>query len=674
MAIVAGDWTIDRSTGDIRYTGNTHVSGTGSYATVIEFHRWLQELADDAVSTPASSDELDITDLNPSDRSTDNIITLLGNYNLDQASAEHLYDGSIIQGSGATETIWDGIVNYGNSDILIQIIQDGAVIVDDWWNDNGGAGAGGVNPDAGQGISHRFMVKVREFGADIDGRKLLGTNRRFGKTYGEFFINGTSRGNNVLALTDADDLNNATAEGTVAGWTGITASHGYVGIDVDNDTISEFYSDQWDANLPTRSINDFYERMKYLTRDGTAETVHAVNGELYRGITHEVSYDTLSNGPFVEDGLAVWGTNIQWDTPLTSAGTVGEYYTFSGGAVGKLLALDDDTTTGNAIFMMETSAPGYSAPVDGETFVRSDGTANDGATVDTTVTDGTSAGGYGLIIADDGVDDMWIQLLVGSAPADNLPIWGATLAGVFDQDAGVNALTNTAPVARTISSPFIGASTGSAIIGAYGVGIQTDDLTNNDKLFDLTNTQRTPPNNVTFTVSGLVVGEDEILVGPWDGVSTDINGDPAIDEDQLTLNGALTTADVATITVTSIPSDTPSSGHIRVQDDNGFWRRIAYTGISGNSFTGCSDPSNPANTGQNDFDVVGAADANLVYVSYLDQEATATSHNFTFVYSADRNFVVKARDGKASPIKEFIGTGTMSNTGGSITIIRTTDE
>ena len=49
MAITASDWTINRSTKVIAYTGNDH-SGSPSYATVIEFHRWLQGLADDAVS------------------------------------------------------------------------------------------------------------------------------------------------------------------------------------------------------------------------------------------------------------------------------------------------------------------------------------------------------------------------------------------------------------------------------------------------------------------------------------------------------------------------------------------------------------------------------------------------------------------------------------------------
>ncbi|KKQ91324.1 MAG: hypothetical protein UT14_C0015G0010 [Candidatus Shapirobacteria bacterium GW2011_GWE1_38_92] len=64
MALVATDWTITRGVAnDIRYVGGDHdgTGGTPSYATVIEFHRWLQGLADDAVA--AGDDELDITSL-----------------------------------------------------------------------------------------------------------------------------------------------------------------------------------------------------------------------------------------------------------------------------------------------------------------------------------------------------------------------------------------------------------------------------------------------------------------------------------------------------------------------------------------------------------------------------------------------------------------------------------
>jgi len=257
MAIVASDWTVNRSTKVIAYIGNDHGGGAPSYATVIQLHRWLQDLADDAVSS--GDDELDITNNDPSRRSTDNIITLINGYTIGDTESEHLYDGSIIYADG--DEIYDGIVNFGNSDVQIQVIQNGGVIADDWWNQSGV----GLNADAAAGISHRFMIKTRTSSADVDGRRLIGTARRFGFTFSEFGINGTSRGNNVLALSDSNDLNNETVEGTVSGWTSITNTEGYALIDVNNDTVDEFYYSEW--NRDSFSINQFYERMKYLSMD-----------------------------------------------------------------------------------------------------------------------------------------------------------------------------------------------------------------------------------------------------------------------------------------------------------------------------------------------------------------------------------------------------------------------
>ena len=90
MAMVDADWSIDRASGNIRYIGDDHTLSGGSptYATVIQFHRWLQAFADDEAFT--GDDELDIIDPNPSNRSTDNIITLVNGYNVDATAIEHL--------------------------------------------------------------------------------------------------------------------------------------------------------------------------------------------------------------------------------------------------------------------------------------------------------------------------------------------------------------------------------------------------------------------------------------------------------------------------------------------------------------------------------------------------------------------------------------------------------
>ena len=565
MAIVAADWSITRSNGNIRYIGDDHAGGAPSYATVIEFHRWLQDLADDPSSV--GDDELAIIDEVPSDRSTDNIITLLGNYNIDDTAAEHLYDGSVIQANG--DTIYDGIVNFGNAEVQIQIHQNGAVLADDWWNFSGA----GLNADAAAGISHRFMLKVRDAGADIDGRRLIGTARRFGFSYSEFSINGTSRGNNVLALSDSSDLNNQTAAGTVATWTGITnLTEGYAELDVNNDGSTEPYYSEWDKS--TFSINQFYERMKWLTREGSASTIYGLNGELFRGITHEITVDTPT-GTFNDFEAVSWT-----------------------GGTGQMLAIDSPTA-------------------------------------------GTK---------------MWIQLLTGVIPTDGQTITGGTSSATVDVNVTVTS--------RSLSTPFVGQSTGSALIGSYGFGVEVTDLTSSDTLTDLGDTVRNPPNFVTFNVGGVVIGEDRVLVAPWDGSTLDTQGNPAIDKGQLSLNTTLSgAAETSVVITTTIPTDTPSSGTLRVVTDSGEDQLVSYTSYTGSTFT-----ITAAN-----FSADNATAANNVYITYIDKLATATTESFTSIYSTDRDLVVIVRDGGGTPIKQFISSATLGSAGGTITAIRTSD-
>ena len=552
--------------GDIRYTGST-----ANY-TVLELHQFLSDIGDDA--NPVTANDLyDISIKTASDRSTDTFITLLDHtatsgpvFNIDDTLSQHLYAGSIVQKGG--DEIYDGIVNYGVAGIYIDVIQDGAVLTNFWTT--------GLNADAAQGISHQFMLKVRTAGADIDGRRLLGTTREFGKTYSEFSINGTKRGENVLALTNSDDLNNATAVGTVAGWTTITnTTEGYVGIDVDADTVDEFYYSEWNTDQPTRSINDFYERMKWLTRRGTSSSLYGLNGALFRGITHEIVVDTPT-GTFAGAEELTWGSGA-------TAGT------------GQLLAINSPTAA----------------------------------------------------------TKLWMQLLTGVLPTDGLTLTGTTSSATVDVNVTITQ--------RPLSPVFVGSSTGTSIVGGYGVGIEAADLVVADKVFDLDNAQVSPPNNVTFTVGGLVSGEDRVLVGPASGNDFDYT--------QLALNTTLSGAtETAIVCTASIPSDTPASGTVRIQTDAGVWRRVAYTSYTGSTFT---IPSTDF-TGSN----VTTAGNNL-YISYIDKLAAATSEGFTTIYSSDRNLYIRVRDGGTAgdtiPIKTFQTTGTLTNAGGSATAIRTSD-
>lgn len=318
MGLDATKWQVqtDKS---IRYIGGDHTTATANYVTVLELHRWLQSLADDA--SVANDDFMDVTTVNPSDKKFDTIITLTNGYTLDDAyttpASEFIYGGSIIQGTGGTEVIYDGIRVVANRDIYVNVIQNGAVLSNDYWNSiPNGETLRGINFDAANGVAMQFMVKIKDSGANIDNTTLLFTTREWGKTYSEFRIPATGRGVNVVPLTYASDLNNTTASGTVATWTEITnVTAGFNLIDVDNNATNEEYYSEWNRDAYT--INQFYERMKYLTRRGEATTLYGVAGQIFRGITHSIeTVAAASPGAFVEGGA----TPLSWGSGAT-AGT-----------------------------------------------------------------------------------------------------------------------------------------------------------------------------------------------------------------------------------------------------------------------------------------------------------------------------------------------------------------
>ncbi|MCK5615601.1 hypothetical protein KAR91_77770 [Candidatus Pacearchaeota archaeon] len=716
MTMVAADWSIDRATGNIRYIGVDHTAaGTPSYATVIQFHRWLQAFADDAAFS--GDDELDIIDKNPSDRSTDNIITLKNGFNVNATAIEHLYDGTIIQGSGLTEERWDGIVNFGQANAHIQVIQDGAILADDFWNygvvegAHDGAGDAAVlqdsgeswvtnewvgytiknitdgsqalitanagttitgilyggtdndwdvsddyhiakplNGDAAQGISHRFMLKTRDLGVDIDRRRLIGTSRRYYNTYAEFKINGTSQGNNVLALSDSNDLNNTTAWATIDALVDITNTEGLRLIDISGDTVDEEYYSEWTRGA--NSINTFFEYLKMMQADGSGETLNSLNGENFRGVSQSYAYDGETGTNFTTNDVGCYGTNIVFSGG-SGAAVLGEEI-FEDTATplwkGRIVGIDDNTGTGSIIVDIE-----YGTVLTTQTFSTTNGFAG---TVNGTPT-AVSESGRIIIYAvdDDGTEgNMYGQILAGVAPVDDTRIYfgnaTADVARYHDVDITV--------AARTISTPFVGVSTGSALIGAYGLGLEAGDTAAADTYFDLQNNPISPPNNVTFVASGFISG-DYVLCTEDDG--GDINFTQMVSD--TTANSPTQTA----ISVVAIPSDTPSSagskGGIRVERDDGLYSLHRYTSWSAgtNDFTipSADFSSNPATTPFN------------VFVTYLDLVTSLTSESFSYVYSSDRTHFLRVRDGGATPIKTAETTGVMSNTGGTASVNRIDD-
>ena len=321
MALDASKWQV--TVGKvIEYIGPAHGLTGANYVSVLELHRWLQDLAD--AETISGDDFVAITVPNPTNKLFDTIIQLLNGFVLGTTTTpadEYIYGGTIIQGSGGTEAIWDGISVISSPGVVVNVIQNNTVLVNDFWNNIPfGTGVNGINPDSANGLAMQFMVKVRTGGAYIDNASLIFTTREWGKTFSEFRIPSTGRGKNSVPLTYATDLNNATAIGTIAALVDITnVTAGYNAIDVNNDTTDEYYYSEW--NRGANSINTFYEYMKWLTRAGFATTLYGIPGEKFRGITHEVAVTTPRVSTIAEGVAATWTGGSGQVLAVDSAGT-----------------------------------------------------------------------------------------------------------------------------------------------------------------------------------------------------------------------------------------------------------------------------------------------------------------------------------------------------------------
>ena len=263
-------------------------------------------------------------------------------------------------------------------------------------------------------------------------------------------------------------------------------------------------------------------------------------------------------------------------------------------------------------------------------------------------------GATAQILADNGTDTLWVQLLTGTTPPDDSII----------TQGGVTAAVNGVAVEKAIETPFIGASTGSAIIGAFGVGI-TSVLSTNDKLTDLSGNAITPPNVVSVTIGNLYKGS--ITVYHWDGSTFDVDGNPVYQPDQMALATALTGAAETQVVVDAIPDNTPESGTIRVVLDSGAAARIPYSSRD----TG----TNTYTISSTDFSSDGAAISNNVWNAYIDEtlnSETATNLNFTYTYGSNTFAVLEVRD-SPNLMQSYIQPLTLGSASQTVNAIRNSD-
>jgi len=638
--------------GDIR-----HVSGATHY-TVLELHRYLSAHADDQQA--AGDDLVDITSYTPSARSTDNIVELLDHiassgptYNIDDTAAEYFFAGSIKQKGG--DELYSGLKVLGsvnNATTKVKVIQDNdeyqytTTPASPFWGDQS---TGGYNGDSTGGVLLRALIKSRINGADIDQKQIRVQARHWGDSY-DFFNVTLAEGEAVAALGTTPDAQNDTLQATVQAWAGgdiPTNTEGFQLVDLNNGNGDQEYYSQWTFNTNAQGLKAIWQWGKDITGTGTASTLYGINGEFFIGPSHSVIYDGEVGGPFTENEILTWGTTITYDTGVGVPFTIGEYVTIgSNGAAGKVVS-GGVGAAGDIVVALENTAITL---LDGDTITG----ITSGATADinVTVVDNDKAGGTAILLGldDDGTDgNFYTQLLTGSIPSDNQAITG--------RSSSATALVNVTVAAKTLSKVFVGSYTGS-LIGAYGLGLDPNDLTASDTVTPLIGATQTPPNNQTFTVFGVVNGEDRVLVAPRSGA--------LLDYAQLTLQTTLSSGTEAAVVVTgAIPVDTPQTGTIRIQLDSGIYKYQAYTAWATSTFTIAST----------DFSGDNATSGNTpdVFIGYIDKLAAGTSEAVALVYNADRDLFVRVRDGGGTPIKTYEASASFTSTGGSATASRITD-
>lgn len=611
----------------------------------LHLHRMLADLNDDEDIT--GNDDLSRVDPTASSRSTDQIVDLLGNMNVSDTVVKHMYGGSISQASGGTLYSGLGIqVTSPNADTQPILIQNDAIVTDYWKN--------GYMPDSIRG-NVRIMLKTKVNGVTIDGGRVKGKLSEFQHSY---FIGGTTlgTGETALALFSSPDGNNTTAVGTVAGapYNTIVLTEGYQTIDYNNGNGATPYGLKMDFG--SASSKQAYERTKYIQRRGTAETLFGRDATYFDGINLNFAYDNESGGPFSEDEKIFWGTVIAYNSQTTNF-TVGEEVSFSGGTVGRILYMKDDGATGTLVF----DFAGNDLPATSETMT---GLSSGGDGTVASVGTNTAAGSATLIALDDqgATGNLYCSRLTGVLPVNNSEIYGAT--------SDATCLVNGTPASRTINNQFIGVYTGTNYQTNFGIGIDSTDAIVGDQLRNLLDVVQEPPNNQQGQVTGLKQW-DTITAYPWDGTSTDVNGDPEPDFDEMTLAAALTGGVSGTVDVGSgnIPDNTPASGALRIErDSDGNMDLVPYSSHDGDRYFTLTGTA-PSDAG------IG----NDVMRAFIDQEMSADgTASYTAVKGASSTQVaITVRNGytavRNGPIKDFKPNATFGASGFSVGAVRTPD-
>ena len=181
---------------------------------------------------------------------------------------------------------------------------------------------------------------------------------------------------------------------------------------------------------------------------------------------------------------------------------------------------------------------------------------------------GTASSGILMAIdafADNAATEMWVHILTGINPTNTTVISGA----VASQAANVIS-------SLTQSPNMLGQFTGSAWIGAFGVGFAPAEVTQADAFTALDGTEVSPPNNVAVQVTVNGVANSHVMLAPATA--------GVVNQTQYTAAAGNTSGDPDLDINEAIASDTPVSGWVLVFDGTTFAPE-EYASWSGSKFT-----------------------------------------------------------------------------------------
>ena len=470
----------------------------------------------------------------------------------------YLYGGSIKVNQ--TDDMWANFYTLGT-------LESGAVV---YWLQNGAAVA--AHPGYADGHIDQ-LIKTRSAGADVDTRYVTALVRTWTDSYTHNKLQApTTGGRNPVAIETANDLNNQTSSGTVAGWTDVTTTFGSPTADWDQDGTSENYTVTVDC--AGRSLAQVYERLKYVTRVGETTTLNGTQGQFY----------TRASGAFTEVKVAPFGTY---------AG--GKFF----GAQGVLLSNYVAGEINNII-----------------------------------LTDNTGAVKQAPTAISVGVNNVVSGDKVFMARSDY---------GNFTATAATDLLTETAH--GLLPDDIIQVSTTgtlpAGLAAATNYYVIASGLTAND--WKVSATQGGSAVDITTTGTGTHSWTCPLKVR----------------KDQFTFN--LAGSDSTHIVVNeTVGNDIPTTGVVRIGDT-----RYAYSALDRTlkKFTVAATPlgeTNGANT----------------YCPIIDEQVSGTSVSKALTYVADFSVVARVRKyaaGAGNSILPFENTGTVINTGLTVSAIRTVD-